>query len=163
MDDIWEDALRYNRWANVKLLDSCARLKPAQLELTSPGTYGTIAATFAHIVGAEQRYLRRLAGTTPTFSEKDPFPGIAALRELAGHSGDALLEAAGRLQPDDTTQVDFDGEMAQMRKSLIVVQAIHHGNDHRTHICTILGSHSVPFDDIQVWSYALELHKGAAV
>ena len=163
MDDIWRDALLYNRWANLKLLESCAGLTPAQLELTSPGTYGTIAATFAHIVGAEQRYLRRLAGTAPTFSEKDPFPGIAALQELAGRSGDGLLEAASHLESDDTTQVDFDGDMAQVRKSLIVVQAIHHGNDHRTHICTILGSHSVPFDDIQVWSYALELHRGAAV
>lgn len=163
MDDIWQDALRYNRWANLTLLKSCARLTPAQLELTSPGTYGSIASTFAHIVGAEQRYVRRLAGTTPTFSEKDPYPGIPALQEHARRSGDALLEAASRLQPDDTTQVDFEGEMVQMRKSLIVVQAIHHGNDHRTHICTILGSHSVPFDDIQVWSYALELHRGAAV
>jgi uncharacterized damage-inducible protein DinB len=163
MDDIWRDALHYNRWANLTLLESCSGLTEAQLGLTAPGTYGTIAATWLHLLGAEQRYLRRLTGAEPTISEKHDYPGIAGLKEHARRSGDALVEAAARLESDDTTQVDFDGQMVGMRKSLIVVQAIHHGNDHRTHICTILGSHAIPYADMDVWTYALALHRGVAV
>jgi hypothetical protein len=36
---------------------------------------------------------------------------------------------------------------------VVVVQAIHHGNDHRTHICTILGAHDIPYGDMDVWAY----------
>jgi uncharacterized damage-inducible protein DinB len=163
VDEIARETLQYNRWANLQLLESCAGLSDAQLQLTTPGTYGTIAATWVHLLGAEQRYLRRLTGAEPTLSEKNEFPGIAALKEHARHSGDGLVAAAEHLKPDDTTDVDFDGENVRLRKSLIVVQAIHHGNDHRTHICAVLGSHSIPFEDIQVWSYMLALHRGVAI
>ena len=163
MDSISNDALGYNRWANLQLLQECRDLSGSELELTVPGTYGTIAATFLHLLAAEQRYLRRLTGAEPALSEKDGFPGIAALVDHARHSGDALVEVARRLGPEDTTDVKFDSETIPMRKSLILVQAIHHGNDHRTHICTILGSHSIPFEDIDVWTYTLAQHRGAAV
>ena len=163
MEGIAIDALRYNRWANLQLLQECRDLSDLQLQLTVPGTYGTIAATFMHILAAEQRYLRRLTGSEPALSEKDPFPGTVALAEHAKRSGDALIEVAGLLTPDDTTDIKFDSEDVQLPKSLIVVQAIHHGNDHRTHICTILGSHSIPFEDIDVWTFMLALHRGAVV
>jgi uncharacterized damage-inducible protein DinB len=158
MDDIWRDALLYNKWANLQVIDACGKLTADQMELTVPSTYGTIAANLMHILGAEQRYLRRLTGAEPTLSEKVPFPGLDALREHAIRSGDGLVEAAAGLHPDETTQVDFDGEMVGMRKSLIVVQAIHHGNDHRTQIGMILGQHSLPVPEIDVWSYEYARH-----
>ena len=54
------EAFRYNKWANLHLLDVCSGLSDEQLQLTVPGTYGTIAATLMHLLAAEQRYLRRL-------------------------------------------------------------------------------------------------------
>lgn len=155
MDDIWRDALLYNKWANLELLDGCASLTAEQMDLSVPGTYGTIAASWLHILAAEQRYLRRLTGNEPALSEKQGFPGIAALKEHARRSGDALLTAAESLRASDTTDADYDGRTVRLRKSLIVVQAIHHGNDHRTQIGTILLSHSLPLADIDVWSYGL--------
>lgn len=155
MDDIWRDALLYNRWANLQVLNECEKLTDEQLQLTVASTYGTIAANLMHILGAEQRYVRRLTGVQPTLSEKDQFPGVAALKEHARRSGDALIEASERLMSGDTTEVDYDGRMVKLRKSLIVVQAIHHGNDHRTQIGMILGQHSLPVQDIDVWAYGL--------
>lgn len=155
MDDITRDALLYNRWANLELLDQCGRLTDEQLQLTAPGTYGTIAATWMHILGAEQRYLRRIAGFEPVLSEKQNFPGVAALKEHARRSGDELLAVAERLRSSETTDADYDGRTVRLRKSLIVVQAIHHGNDHRTQIGTILLTHSLPLQDIDVWMYGL--------
>lgn len=155
MDEITRDALHYHRWANLELLDQCAKLTAEQLRLTAPGTYGSIADTWMHIAGAEQRYVRRLTGAEPSLNEKHDFPGIAALKEHLRRSGDALLAGAERLGPSDTTEVDYDGRKVTWRKSLIVVQAIHHGNDHRTQIGTIMLSHSLSLTEIDVWAYGL--------
>jgi uncharacterized damage-inducible protein DinB len=76
------EAFRYNKWANLHLLDVCAKLSDEQLELTAPGTYGTISATLLHLFSAEQRYLRRLAGTTPEINEREPAPSVADLRDM---------------------------------------------------------------------------------
>ena len=32
-------------------------------------------------------------------------------------------------------------------------QAIHHGNDHRTQICTILGQNGISVGDLDVWAF----------
>ena len=157
VDDITRDALLYHRWANLELLGQCAKLSDDQLQLAAPGTYGTIATTWLHILAAEQRYVRRLSGGETALSEKQDFPGITTLIEHARRSADALLTAAEALQASDTTEVDYDGTKVQLKKSLIVVQAIHHGNDHRTQIGTILLSHALPLDDIDVWTYGRAL------
>ena len=155
MDELLIEAFRYNKWANLHLLDVCAKLSPEQLQLTAPGTYGTIAATFLHLVSAEQRYLRRLTpGTKLDINERDPMPpSLAKLREHAVRSGDQLIEAAGRIRPDDTIEEERDGQLMKLHLGVVLIQAMHHGNDHRTHICTILGAHDIPYGDMDVWAY----------
>ena len=150
MSDILVQALRYNRWANLQLLDVCSQLTDEQLQLSSPGTYGTIAATWQHILGAEERYLRRLVGYEPSLSEDDAFPGIPRLKEHAQRSGDALVDAVARFDPNGTS-IARDGWAP--RNWLVMVQAIHHGNDHRTHICSILGQNGISYGDLDVWAY----------
>jgi uncharacterized damage-inducible protein DinB len=147
------EAFRYNKWANLHLLDVCAKLSDEQLELTAPGTYGTISATLLHLFSAEQRYLRRLAGTTPGINEREPAPNVAVLREHAVRSGDGLIEAARRVTPDQTIDEVSNGQLVRLHLEVVLVQAMHHGNDHRTHICTILGAHSIGYGDMDVWAY----------
>jgi uncharacterized damage-inducible protein DinB len=53
MGPVLVEAFRYNKWANLHLLDACANLSDAQLELSSPGTMGAIAATLTHLLAAE--------------------------------------------------------------------------------------------------------------
>src|SRR5207247_3026833 len=69
MDDIWRDALLYNRWANLQILDDCSTLEEEQLRLTTPGAYGSIADMLQHLLSAEQRYVRRLTGAETTLHE----------------------------------------------------------------------------------------------
>ena len=150
MSDVLVQALRYNRWANLQLLEVCGNLPQDKLELTSSGTYGTIAATWVHLLAAEQRYLKRLVGSEPRLSEKDDFPGIERLKEHAARSGDELIGAVGHFDPDATSE--GRGEAA-VRHWLVMTQAIHHGNDHRTHICTILGQNDISYGDLDVWAF----------
>jgi uncharacterized damage-inducible protein DinB len=145
---------RYHKWANLRLLGDCATLTHEQLELTATGTYGTVAATFMHMLAAEQRYLARLGQGQPRFNEKSDFPGIAALVGHATRTADWLISQAERVTPDQVLDTTFrDGRYA-LHSGALLMQAFHHGNDHRTHICTILGSHGLEYGQMDVWSYA---------
>jgi len=153
MDTISAEAFRYNKWANLHLLDVCAGLTADQLQLTSPGTYGTIAATWLHLLAAEQRYIHSSGGSEQRIGEKNGFPGMATLRTEAERSGDELIQLSQRVDPDVT--VEGTSRQGRYRQKLWVplVQAIHHGNDHRTHICTTLGQHGISYGDMDVWGY----------
>jgi len=153
MGPILIEAFRYNRWANLHLLDVCAGLSDDQLQLTAPGTYGTIAATFVHLVSAEQRYLRRFGIGEPRINERDAFPGLAILREHAARNGDELIEVAARIKPDEAIEEKRDRGVFRLELGVVLLQAMHHGNDHRTHVCTILGQHGIEYGDMDVWAY----------
>jgi uncharacterized damage-inducible protein DinB len=150
MSDYLVQALRYNRWANLHLLDVCSKLSDEQLQMSSAGTYGTIAETWQHLLAAEQRYLRRLVGFEPRISEKEEFPGVASLKKHAADSGDQLISAANNVNPDEMSP---DGKGGGVKHWLVMVQAIHHGNDHRTHICTILGQNAISYGGLDVWAF----------
>jgi uncharacterized damage-inducible protein DinB len=150
---LWIEAFRYNRWANLHLLGVCADFTDDQLELTAPGTYGTLAATFLHMLGAEQRYLRRLGGEPPLITRETTFPGIDALMEHATRSGDALIAMAEKVKPEDAIEAAFEDGLYRVQSGVIMIQALHHGNDHRTHVCTVLGHHGLHYGDVDVWAY----------
>jgi uncharacterized damage-inducible protein DinB len=149
------EAFRYNKWANQHLLDVCTKLAVEELSLTVPGTYGTIAATFQHMLAAEQRYARRLGADEPQLRESDPFPGLAVLGEHAARSADHLIEAAGRVRGDELSDGKDESGTFQVQLGIVLVQALHHGNDHRTQICTILGHHSISCGHMDVWAYGM--------
>ena len=147
------EAFRYNKWANLHVLAVCAGLSAEQLRLSSPGTYGSVADTLLHLFGAEQRYIRRLTGAEPRISEKDQFPGIAALIEVAQQNSDELIRLAGQTRPEDKLDTSYGEKRYRMDAGVVLLQAVHHGNDHRTHICTILGAHGIECGAMDVWAY----------
>ena len=153
VDEVLEQAYRYNKWANLHLLDVCAGLTARQLEWTARGTYGTLATTWLHLLGGEQRYWRRLGGPPPRINARSRFPGVDALKRHAERSGDGLLEAARSLRRGATGEFVFGHERVRLSLWTIALQALHHGNDHRTHICTILGAHHVEYGEMDVWAF----------
>jgi len=156
--------MRHDIWANEKLVARCRGLTDAQLDLTVPGTYGTIRNTLAHIVASEEGYLVRLRGKV--LHEK-PFRADhpATLDEVAthlGHVGDAV-EQLFSSPPDpelilaDTPLRPPSAPRFEMAAWAPASQFVHHGTDHRTHINTILGAHGLETVDLQIWPYAMEL------
>jgi uncharacterized damage-inducible protein DinB len=124
-----------------------------QQAASATGTYGSIRATFSHLVLSDGRYLRRLAGGAPAWVDR---PEDAVLDELA-----AWAEEAGQLwerllsepvDPERVVVVD-DGAL-EVRAGIIVAQALHHGNAHREQICAILTSQGIEPPDIQPWEYS---------
>ena len=149
-------------WATLGLLDRCQQLTPAQLELTAPGTFGSIHATLEHLVRADRGYQRRITG-----GDRVPppatLPPVAALRtdmELQGARWRDLLDRVDEL---DATHPEEPGEYPEVNHAvgLYLTQAVHHGNDHRTHVCTILGAHGLEVPELSAWEYVRLLVSGS--
>lgn len=147
------EAFRYHRWANLHLLGVCGGLADEQLDLTTPGTFGTIRATLLHLLGAEQGYIQRLGGSERRLTRDSSFPGVDALKREAERSADELIALSQLIEPDDEFEADFQDGRYLLKKGVVLLQALHHGNDHRTHICTILGAHGLEYGDMDVWAY----------
>ena len=151
------DALRHNSWATSTLLAACSGLSPAELDATVVGTHGGIVATFAHIVSSEGFYYRRLTG-----EQADWLEGAVDNRDLDGirDANDDLTARWERLlsKPFDaeiTSEVAWHDEgVRDVPAGVVMAQAIHHGTDHRSQICTILTSIGIEPPDLGVWDWA---------
>ena len=150
------DALfRHHAWATLRLIDHCAALPADQLQATVAGTYGTIEATLVHLVAADQRYLEDMDGQVPGIRvsehEDRSLAEVRAAAELQAARWMALVRRAPEL---DVVRPAYDEDPdSEHAEDLLFLQAIHHGNDHRTHVCTILGAHGLRAPDLSGWTY----------
>jgi hypothetical protein len=64
-------------------------------------------------------------------------------------------ELLDRIDELDATHPEEPGEYPEVEQAvgLYLTQAVHHGNDHRTHICTILGAHGLEVPEFSGWEY----------
>lgn len=149
---------RHHRWANLRLLETCAALTEEQLAATVPGTFGSIRDTLEHIVTGEQSYLARIStGQRHPHVEGAPPMTIAAMIETAGATGAALIEWAPRVQAGDTVEIDWDGTPRDVPKTILLTQAINHATEHRAQVMTVLTQLGVEPPDLQAWSYFDEM------
>lgn len=130
-------------WATQRLIDRCLQLSPAQLELSTPGTYGSIHATLAHLVQGDGGFQRWIQDQEVVCSEPGSPPPMATLR--------ADMESRARVWRE---LLDREDELAATNVGLILTQAVHHGAEHRTHVCSILGAHGLDVPDLSGWAYA---------
>lgn len=148
-----EALFKHNFWANLKLLDACRDLDDAVLDAGVPGTYGGIRVTLTHIARGEGNYIRRLTGEEPDRAGWGDAPTLDQLRRSLQHTGERLIQVAMGVAPSDLTQVQWEGETVEFPMSIMLVQAINHATEHRTHITTILTQHGITPPDIDGWSY----------
>jgi len=149
----------HHLWATRGLIDHLEGLPEAELDAAIPGTYGGIASTLTHLVFADGRYLLRLEQPTlPPYEDGGARP-LADLRsdldEHARRWSEALdrLEA-GVLRARITAREDYPE--VPSAEGLLLAQAIHHGDDHRTQICSTLGALGLAVPDLDVWAFWAE-------
>lgn len=145
---------RHHRWANLALIDALAALPAEVLTLSSPGTYGTIHETLAHLVEAEERYLAALngAGTIVARPPAEPL-ALPVLREAALRQADALVVLAGQVGEETTVRGTFNGRPFDAPAFVPLFQAYNHGAEHRTNITTILAAHAHAAPPLDLWTY----------
>jgi uncharacterized damage-inducible protein DinB len=151
---VLQDAFGHHVWATLTLLDACRELPPDKLETNVPGTYGTILDTARHLVGSDASYLFVLTGGMAPRIDEDTMD-LDELREAMVSFGEAWQQVvAGDVDGSrELTRTRDDGSTTTAPISIRLSQALHHGTDHRSQICTALTSIGVEPPPIDVWDY----------
>jgi uncharacterized damage-inducible protein DinB len=126
-------------WATRELLDACATLDSDVLDREAAGTRGSIRATLTHLVGTEQAYLAELTGERAADpiqrgERRDP----ASLAPLATENAERWLTIVR--SPADADWV-------------LLVQCVHHGDQHRAHVGTALSAAGLPGPELDGPAY----------
>lgn len=148
------DAFRHHVWATQQLLDACTPLTQEQLTMSVPGLYGGVLETMRHIVGADAWYLFVLSGGSMPRIDEDSLD-LSQLRTVVDKHGpvwEQMLETHADADADVVAHRD-DGTEGHARAGIRLAQALHHGTDHRSQICTALTTLGIEPPDIDVWAY----------
>jgi uncharacterized damage-inducible protein DinB len=151
------DAFAHHAWATVRLIDTCLELSPAQLETVVPGTYGSILDTLRHLVGADCGYLSTVTGGLVARIDEASMdlPALRAVMERNGAAWSALV--AQDLDPGAIlVRRRDDGSEARAPLGIRLAQALHHGTDHRSQVCTALTTLGIEPPEIDVWAFAFQ-------
>jgi uncharacterized damage-inducible protein DinB len=151
------DLAAHNAWATSQVLAFCSALDETALNSSAPGTYGTIIETLQHIVDADASYVFRLTGAWPEAPWKgDSDVGIDVLVERADVLAKTLKTfLAGEWDSERIGEArGDDGDVFAVRAGVFLAQLLHHANEHRAHICTILGALEIEPPDVSAWGYA---------
>jgi uncharacterized damage-inducible protein DinB len=155
MPPLLADAFRHHVWATIRLVDACAALDDAQLATSVPGTYGSIIDTLRHIVDGDVFYVNVLRGGEPEPFDKDgsDIPTLRAVLEAHDPVWQDLV--AGDLDPaTDVVEYEDSGYETHAPLGIRLAQALYHGTDHRSQVCTALTSLGVEPPAIEVWDLA---------
>jgi uncharacterized damage-inducible protein DinB len=149
------DAFAHHVWATLRLVDACLPLSPEQLETTVEGTYGSILATMRHLIGGDASYLWVLTDGRVSEVEEDRMD-LVELRAVMESNGAAWASLVARdLDPDsDVVRHRDDGIDSLAPMGIRLAQALHHGTDHRSQICTALTTIGIEPPEIDVWAFA---------
>ena len=149
-----DDGFRHNAWATLRLIDLCGTLAPEQLAAPTPGTYGSIHETLRHIVSSDGWYLSFFRDEGVVRFDGDDLPRVSELRAGTVSNGALWLEVLADAPDADQQIADVDGDVRFFAPvGIRLAQALHHGSDHRSQICTALTLIGVEPPDISAWAF----------
>jgi uncharacterized damage-inducible protein DinB len=150
------DCLRYDRWANLRLIDACRGLTEEQLETRATQSSRSVRELLSHIVGSELTFVLRTKGRQHEGESRhvDTWPGFDVLREVAASSGDDLIAIAAEIDDDELVALPYRAKTYEYPKSFFLLHAIEHGVEHRTEIKVTLALIGVETPDLDGWLYS---------
>jgi uncharacterized damage-inducible protein DinB len=153
---ILSDAFAHHIWASIRVLDTCATLNAARLATIVPGTYGSIIETLRHLVSGDVFYLDVLLRRREPFDDQaSDIPALRAVMEAHGPIWQELI--GGDVDPaTDIVEYEDNGWETHATLGIRLAQALYHGTDHRSQICTALTSLGVEPPPIEAWDIARE-------
>ena len=156
-NDILRAMFEHHLWATEALIDHLGTLPAERLDASVPGTYGSMIDTLAHLLGADDRYLLRLRNPSlPAAEDRVGVPLDQLRAELAEHRRrwDEVLAELDRGELHATIRGSANGYPdTEDAEGLLLLQAIHHGNDHRTQICSTLGALGEEVPELDGWEF----------
>jgi uncharacterized damage-inducible protein DinB len=144
---------RHNTWATPRLIEHCQGLDDEHLDATIPGTYGTIRDTLRHLVDAEEGYFLEVTGERlPEPLPDGPVP-MDELAERIRRLGPRWEVVAQETDLQSREIISKDG-LWRMPRAVPLAQAIHHAENNRSHVLSILGGRGLDDPGLSVWGYA---------
>ena len=152
---------RHHIWANVQLLEACAKLTPEQLDTTMVGAFGSIKVTLQHIVMSEKSYVTRIKTGKRYDRSQDPAElSLAEMLDSARATGADLMAYVPKVQTEDAVEVDWDGTPRMVPKTILITQALFHAAEHREQIKTMMTQIGVEPPDLQGWEFFDKEYEG---
>jgi uncharacterized damage-inducible protein DinB len=155
VNELLLEAFRHNAWATKELLAACRGLTQEQLTVpgTAAGTDRGILALFNHIVQSDRGYASRRGDRPEWVDNEEDTDDLDELGRRADEN--AQVWESFLSQPLEATNlIILDQGAYEAEQSVLVVQALHHGNAHREQISAIMTGLGIEPPDIQAWSYA---------
>ena len=153
MLDPLREIFNYHSWATFTIIDHLATLPAETLDASVPGTAGTILDTLTHLVRADRMYLSLMYGEGRLPRDDHKYT-LSELRDQFASQMMRWADVLNRIDEfDPGLEREANSEPVDHVRNLLLTQAIHHGNDHRTHICTILGARELAVPEIDEWAY----------
>lgn len=144
----------YNRWANLRLLDACENLSPADLTRELGGSFPSVWLTLTHLYAAENTWLARWQGTAT--GRKPDLDGIDAVPGLRGKWDDLWRQQCVVLDAADDAGVRrvipivlMTGKRLDQQMGATMRHCINHATYHRgqvTNFLRMLGADTVNLD-----------------
>jgi uncharacterized damage-inducible protein DinB len=147
--------MRHDVWATKKLLEHCRAVTKDQLQISAPGTYGTIQKTFAHIVRANEGYLNTYGLMPQPFLEAADTTPLDEIASRLARVSDAVEQLFKSKDLDFDRRLHDERRKADLDLWVPLAQFSHHGSDHRSQIGTILTLHGLEAPELDVWAYAV--------
>jgi uncharacterized damage-inducible protein DinB len=156
MNSALVDILRYNRWANLRLVEACRALSDEQLDARPAGVSGPIRVLLMHVVGGQQTFVMRTKGRQHEgeLTGAGPWPGFGALIEIATTTSDELIAIGQRLEEAKEVALGYMGKRYRYPASFFLLHAIEHSMEHRTEIKVGLNQLAFETPDLDGWAYA---------
>jgi uncharacterized damage-inducible protein DinB len=145
------ELLRHKTWATLRLVEFCQGLAPEHLDASLPGTYGTIRETFRHLLASDGGYLKSVTG-----EDIPPPPAGAGLGALAERFREHARRWEVLFQDQALPDKEVYNRWGKASAVAPMAQSIHHADDHRTQILSILGARGVEVPELDVWAYGTE-------
>jgi uncharacterized damage-inducible protein DinB len=147
---------RYNRWANLRLIDACRELTAEQLDARAAGTSGSIRELLVHVVGGQQTSILRTKGRQHEgeLARGSVWPGFDVLRSVAVSTSDELIRIAEVMETVPEVDLPWQAKVFRYPMSFFLLHALEHGVEHRTEIKVTMAELGVERPDLDGWPYS---------
>ena len=154
---VLRDAFERHTWSTIRLLDRVSGLDRDVRDTGGHGMFGTVAETLTHLVDADARYLDRLDDPDlPPLAPRDRPEALEKLRTTVVANAERWTNALDRLE-GGTLHARIGAEAAhpniEPAETVLLLQALHHGDEHRAQVCTALGASGTEVPDVSAWAF----------
>jgi uncharacterized damage-inducible protein DinB len=153
-----EAAFAHHVWATSRVIDACLDLSVEELETSVLGTRGPMLDTLRHVVLSDAEELLFLTGNV-AFDIDEEQVSLAEARVIMERNGSGWAEHISRSLDPDAMVLEVDKTDGYQRWAPVgfrLAQALHHGTDHRSHVCTALTTLGVEPPEIDVYTFGLD-------